>query len=201
MQNWSRLVLPIGLGIAAACVNASVLRNQIELETVVAVRRPISSGDVIREADLVEVSVTKSKGNQRHFWLWSERQNLLIGRSSATSLAEGDLVPRDVFLRDARPRFVVPNGHVVVCLRVGEHLVNSQLRYRLRPGRPVSVKLNHESKPVEDVSLAFLERVSADDQKSGNPDEYQIGLVVRNRPEIVSRLVEQNIASIEGSAE
>lgn len=201
MQNWSRLILPVGLGIAAACVNASVLNDQIELESVVAIRRSISPGETIREADLQQVTVNRNNGNRRHFWLWEERQTLLAGRSSATALGEGDLIPRDVFLRDAVPRFIVPEDHVVICLRIQDDLVDSQLRHRLRAGRPVSVKLNHETKPVEDVSLAFLERISAKDLSSKSPHEYQIGLVVRNRPDVISRLVEQNIASIEGTSE
>ena len=201
MQNWSRLILPLGLGIAAACMNASAVRDRIEPEEVLAVRRDIAVGERITEADLQEVEVTANPSNRRHFWLASERQNLLIARTAAVDLRAEDLIPKDVHLRDARPRFIIPDKGVVICVRLREDIINSQLRYQLRPGRPVSVKLQHEANPLRDVELAFIEMVPSGEKKTGTSGAFQVGLTVKNDPELLSRIAENGIVSLEGLAD
>lgn len=201
MQNWSRLILPLGLGIAAACINATALRDRIEPETVLAVRRDIAAGERVTESDLQEVKVPANSGNRRYFFLASERQNLLIARTSAVAMKEGDLVPKDVHLRDTQPRFIIPEGHLVVCARLREDVINSQLRYQLRPGRPVSVKLQHESAPLRDAQLAFLEVVPSEEKSPGAVDTFQIGLIVRNEDDVIARIAKHGIVSVESTAD
>lgn len=201
MQNWSRLILPLGLGIAAACINATALRDRIEPETVLAVRRDIAAGERLTESDLQEVKVPANAGNRRYFFLASERQNLLIARTSAVAMKEGDLVPKDVHLRDTQPRFIIPEDHLVVCARLREDVINSQLRYQLRPGRPVSVKLQHESAPLRDAQLAFLEVVPSEEKSPGALDTFQIGLIVRNENDVIARIAKHGIVSVESTAD
>lgn len=203
MQNWSRLILPLGLGLTAAGINAAAVRNRLEPLQVVSAVNEIAPGQRLQERDLQPVDVPANSGNRRHFWPWSERQRLLGGVTSAVSLKPGELIPRDVFLRDSQPRFLIPEDHVVVSLRLPEDAVQRELRYRLRPGRPVSVKLNHEDQPLRDVQLAFMELV-AGEKSAKQPlatNHYQIGLTIRRDPKLVQLIVEKGVESLATTAE
>jgi hypothetical protein len=205
MTNWSRLILPLGLGLAAAMINASAVRARIEPHYLTAVNRVIASGDMLREADLVQVPVPANPGNERHFWSWKDRQQLLGGVTAAVELQPGDLIPREPFLRAARPRFEIPKEHVVICLRLSETQFSGEHLYQLRPGRPVSVKLRHPDttapQPLQQATLAFLEPSPIGEKREGSPDTWQIGLIVRNHPGDLQRLFENGVASIAGAGE
>lgn len=196
MSNWSRLILPMCLGLVAAGLNFVTLRNRLEPEYLVAVTRTIAAGERIREADLQAVAVPRNAGNSRHFWQWESRQQLLGGTTAAVRLDAGDLIPRDVFLRESEPLFRIPEGYTVVCVRLREDVVTRELRYRLRPGRPVSVLLAHETEPLEQVRLAFVELVPGDSSQLSRMDSYQVGLLVKRDGDLVSRLASGDIASL-----
>lgn len=196
MKNWSRLILPLCLGLVAAGLNLATLRNRLEPDYVVAVTRPVAAGERIREQDLRAVEVPRNAGNARHFWPWDARQQLLGGTTAAVRLDAGDLIPRDVFLRESEPLFSIPAGYAVVSIRLSEDVVTRELRYRLRPGRPVSVLLAHETEPIENIRLAFLEMVPGTASQPGRMDSYQIGLFVRRDGNLAGRLVSGEIVSL-----
>jgi len=196
MSSWSRLILPVCLGLFAAGLNFATLRNRLEPEYLIAVNRTIATGERIREADLHAVPVPRNAGNSRHFWKWEARQMLLGGTTASVRLDAGDLVPRDVFLRESEPLFRIPEGYLVVCVRLREDVVTRELRYRLRPGRPVSVLLAHETEPLDHIRLAFLELVAGDSGQLSRMDSYQVGLLVKRDSNLVSRLATGDIASL-----
>lgn len=201
MSNWSRLILPLCLGLVAAGLNLATLRNRLEPDYLITVKRTIAAGERILESDLQPVEAARNAGNSRHFWPWESRQQLLGGTTAAVRLDAGDLVPRDVFLRESEPLFRIPEGYAVVSIRLREDIVTRELRYRLRPGRLVSVLLAHETEPVPNIRLAFLELVPGDPAQPGHMDCYQIGLLVRRDGDLVSRLVAGEIASLAGAGE
>lgn len=201
MKNWSRLILPLCLGLVAAGLNFATLKNRLEPEFVVALTRTVAAGERIREGDLQPVEVPRNVGNGRHFWLWETRQQLLGGTTAAVRLEAGDLIPRDVFLRESEPMFSIPEGYAVLSIRVSEEVVTRELRYRLRPGRPVSILLAHETVPLENIQLASLEMVPGDASQPGRMDWYQIGLFVRRDGDLASRLVSGEIVSLVAAGE
>jgi len=184
------------LGLFAAGLNFAALRNRLEPEYMIAVNRTIAAGERIREVDLQAVAVPQNAGNSRHFWQWESRQQLLGGTTASVRLDAGDLIPRDVFLRESEPLFRIPEGYMVVCVRLREDVITRELRYRLRPGRLVSVLLAHETEPLGDVRVAFVELVPGDSGQLSRMDSYQVGLLVKRDSNLVSRLATGEIASL-----
>lgn len=194
-----RLSLPIVLAVTAAVLNQATLQQRLQPEVVIGLAHDLERGQRISEGDLQPVEVPSNPSNTRNFWKWNERHLLLCGTSAAFKLKAGDLVPRDVFFRESKPRFVIPENSLVICLPLPSGLITTELRHRLRDGMPVSIRLMHEQRPVQGATLAFLEFIqpASEIEEAKVPAFYQVGLAVRSDSELSKQLLTQGLASIE----
>ncbi len=201
MTHWKKLSLPIILGIVAGYLNYEALNTRLTPQELIGVNRKIPRGERITEADLVRVEVSPSPGNQRHFWLWKDRYQLIGGTTAAVELRTGELIPKDIFFRESKPRFLIPDGRTVICVELGDSAIRPQHRFQLRPQQPISVLLKHRDRALSDVKLAFIERAKSDSDLEGSrnnaPAQYQVGLEIPNDAELAGQILREGISSIE----
>ncbi len=197
MSTLRRLLLPAGLGLAAAVVNAGILQDHAEPEYLVGVNRNVAAGETIRETDLERIPVKSPRSRlEGHFWLWSERHPLLDGVPSAVNLTRGDLVPREPFLREAESPIRIGSGQVVVGVRVSPSAVALRSRHLLRPGTRVSLRLRHDDEVYQNLRLAWMELV--DGGGSSADQVYQVGFLVPADEPLAVKILELGVASLEG---
>lgn len=197
MNSLRKLLLPISLGIAAAIVNAGILKERVEPEYLVGVRRNLAAGTTITPEDLEVIPIHYSRTNlQGHFWLWSERHPLLDGLPSPVELRAGDLIPREPFLRGAAAPIKVAAGEVIVGVRVGINTIAQRSRHLMQPGARISLRLLHDETVYRNLRLAWIEFLS--ESSAGGESCYQLGVAVPADDPLAGKILEQGIASLEG---
>jgi hypothetical protein len=94
MNHWTRLALPLGLGLLAAVLNWTAVRMQIEPRAFVRVCRNLAVGEVITANDLSVVQLAGDLGALPDTAIpWEERSILYQWRTSR-DLKRGDVVLR-----------------------------------------------------------------------------------------------------------
>jgi hypothetical protein len=200
MNSLRKLLLPVGFGIAAAMVNAGILKEHVEPEYLVGVRRDLPAGAIITEADLMSIPVPHSRANlEGHFWLWSKRHPLLDGLPVPVNLRRGDLMPREPFLRHAAAPVSVIPGEVILGVRVRQSTIAQRTRHLMQPGSRVSVRLLHDETVYRNLRLAWIEFV--DQSTAGGESVYQLGIAVPADDPLGAKILRDGLASVEGMPE
>ena len=184
MKNWSRLILPLGLGILATVINAGAMTNRLAPVKLVAVSRQLKPGDRFSAADLVPVEVGYPSSHlNRHFWTWAERDALLLQKvGTPTQLEAGDLVPRHEYRDYGRNLFSIPEDSVLVGFQFHETAMKPQEKHLLIPGRNVQLEFRGDGavRTVSSATIAFLEPIIDEPVLKGAPPQYyQMGVILK----------------------
>ena len=180
MKNWSRLILPLGLGVLATVINASAMTSRLDPIELVAVTRQLKPGEKFTAEDLDKVQVSYPSSHlNRHFWTWDEREALLQQVGTPTQLEAGDLVPLQQFRDYGRNTFSIPENSVVVGFRFHEMKMKPQEKHLLIPGRNVQLEYSGSSgRTVRSATIAFLEPSRETGPKDLKGQYYQMGVFV-----------------------
>jgi hypothetical protein len=183
MKNWSRLILPLGLGVLATVINASAMTNRLDPIELVGVTRQLKPGEKFTAEVLVQVQISYPSSHlNRHFWTWDERETLLQQVGTPTQLEAGDLVPRQQFRDYGRNNFSIPENSVVVGFRFHEMKMKPEERHLLIPGRNVQLEYigsdGSDGGTVRSATIAFLEPSRETGPKDRKGQYYQIGVFV-----------------------
>lgn len=177
MKNWSRLILPLGLGLMAALVNASAMRSRLTPVSLVAVSRDVGVGERLTEADLVRVDVSYPADHLRdHFWLWEDRQTLQAQVATPVKLPQGSLVPRGPFQSWGQSAYEIPPGCVLVEIRLDPAGIAPNDRRLLLPGRPVRLQFDDNGLSTP-LMLAFINACRNDTGDTW----YQAGVILERK--------------------
>ncbi|MCA9008291.1 MAG: hypothetical protein KDB01_01025 [Planctomycetaceae bacterium] len=178
MKNWSRLILPLGLGILATVINAGAMTNRLAPTVLVKVNRQLKPGERFTVADLIPAAVGYPSSHlNQHFWTWSERDALLQEVGSPVQLETGDLVPKSPFRNHGRNIFSIPENSVVVGFRFHESAMKSEERHLLLPGRNVKLTFRGEG-TVKSAKIAFLEPSREKGSKDIVGQYFQMGVLL-----------------------
>ena len=178
MKNWSRLILPLGLGVVATVINAGAMTNRLAPIELVAVSRQLTPGEKFTSEDLMRVQVGYPSSHlNRHFWTWAERDVLLQGVGTPSQLEAGDLVPRSHYRDYGRNQFSIPENSFVIGLRFHESAMKFEERHLLLPGRNVKLTFR-DGGTVQSALIAFLEP-SRETGSGDRPGQYyQMGILL-----------------------
>lgn len=187
MKNWSRLILPLGLGVLATVINASAMTNRLAPMELVAVNRKLNPGEKFAAKDLVKVEVGYPSSHlNHHFWTWAEREALLQHVGTPTQLEAGDLVPRHQYRDYGRNVFVIPEDSVLIGFQFHESAMKQQEKHLLIPGRNVHLEFlgNDTGRRGLSAKIVFLEPIIDSQVLQGAPSQYyQMGVIVKRDEE------------------
>jgi len=202
MKNWSRLILPLGLGLLAMAINASAMHNRLATVTLVAITRDFQQGERLTEADLSPVEFSYPSGHlKNHFWLWEDRDSLLQHLGTPVALISGDLVPRQPYQQLDRIGFSIPDKSVLVGVHFGNEVLSPEDRRLLIPGRMANVRFSDGPEAFGPYRIAFLEPVKSEDKASVN-SAYQMGLILdQAEREALLKLTTSRVNSVIGLAD
>lgn len=198
MKNWSRLILPLGLGILATVINAGAMRTRLTPVELVAVGRELKAGERITENDLVMVEVGYPSAHLKtHFWLWSERDALVQSMGTPVPLANGELIPRSAF-RDYWRFVPVPEGSVEVSFRFHKDAMNPDDRRRMLPGKSVELTFPGGGE-IKSARIAYLEPSKETGGNDSAGQYYQMGILLdRSMADGVVLLATKSVIRIVG---
>jgi hypothetical protein len=203
MKNWSRLILPLGLGLLAMAINASAMHNRLATVTLVAVTRDFQRGERLTEADLSPVEFSYPSSHlKNHFWLWGDRDSLLQHLGTPVSLTAGDLVPRQPYQQLDRVGFSIPDKSVLVGVHFGNEVLVPEDRRLLIPGRKVNVRFSDGPEAFGPFHIAFLEPVLVKEKEGTARNAYQMGLILdQAESEALRKLTTSRVNSVIGLAD
>ena len=203
MKNWSRLILPLGLGGLAMVINASAMHNRLATVTLVAIGRNYEAGQRLEESDLVPVEFSYPSSHlQNHFWGWEERESLLQQLGTPVRLSKGDLIPRNAYRELGRTGLDIPDEHVLIGIRFGDSVIRPEDHRLLIPGRAVNVQFSDDPRVFGPYRIAFLEPVEIRKKNTVVGRGYQMGVfVVTDAEEELRKLTSSRVNSLIGLAE
>lgn len=203
MKNWSRLILPLGLGCLAMVINASAMHNRLATVTVVAVTQDVSIGERLSEKQLAPVEFSYPSSHlSHHFWLWEERGSLLQHLGTPVPLLAGDLVPRQPYRNLGRNLFSIPDRFTLMGMRFNEDVIALEDRRMLIPGRSVKIQLADNPEMFGPFPIAFLEPLRGKEKNAVTATDYQLGVFVdQSDSEALRRLATGRVNNVVGLAE
>ncbi len=177
MKNWSRLILPLGLGALATFINVGVMNAQLTPIELVSVKQAKKAGEKFTEADFVKVEVGYPSSHlSEHFFEWEERTLLLNQIGSPRELKPGSLIPKTDFANFQKMPFEIPERGLQVGFRLHSDGIEAAQRRLLIPGRDVLLRFQDEDRSVLRCQLVYLQEIQKD--KSSTHQWYQVGVVL-----------------------
>lgn len=187
MKTAPPLTLPVGLAVAAAFLNASMLKSKLQPVMVVGLVKQVEAGEVIEESDLKPVKLrfpTQDAGY--YFWPWDQRE-ALVGSQTPVVLQQEQLVPKNVFHGGVR----VPADQTLIGVQIGATAV-PEGSAGLLSGREARIQIGDEMLPPIQV-LSFRPLAA----ETGEPVRYQALLLVPGTDaETVAKLSQGHIDHI-----
>jgi len=182
MKNWSRLILPVGLGVIAASINASVLYTRLEPVQLIRVTETVEQGERFTEDSLAMVEVPYPSSHLTdHFFEWKDRHILLNTVGAARTLLADDLVPRVDYRSFGRSPASIGEKQIEVGVRISEAAISVQERRLLVPGGYARLKFDNGLE-IKEAMIAYLQPcLDVDPMEEATP-YYELGILLR-RPE------------------
>jgi hypothetical protein len=99
MKTWLRLVIPVGLGLAAVWLNTTVMNSKLQPQTFIVVTDNLEAGDSFRPSSIGPRSFSGKVADLLESAVPWEDRAVILGREVPRPLRSGDLV----LWRDATP--------------------------------------------------------------------------------------------------
>lgn len=199
MKNWSRLILPLGLGALATIINVGVMNAQLTPIVLVSVNQEKKAGDKFTEADFVKVEVGYPSSHlAEHFFLWEERKLLLNQIGSVRDLKPGSLIPKIDFANYQKMPFEIPEGGLQAGFRLHSDGIEAAQRRLLIPGRDVLLRFQDEDRTVLRCRLVYLQEIQED--SVATRQWYQVGVILPEtvNSDLKASLIAGNVNQLSG---
>jgi hypothetical protein len=181
VHNWSKLILPLGLGVLAATINAGVMHTRVTPIQLIAIHESVERGDQFTEDNLKCVDVPYPSAHlQQHFFTWDERHVLLHTVSAAADLQAGDLVPKVEYRDFKRNQVELAAGDVELAFRVRASAISVDERRLLIPGGFARLTFRTGGS-VASARISYLQPCDAAESEDAGEQYFQIGVVLNRR--------------------
>lgn len=182
MKHWSRLLLPLGLGLLAATLNAKTMKSRLQPMDLIAVNQDIKAGDNITVKHLTKVSVSYPASHLvDHFFRWEDRHAFVIDVKARVNFRSGDLIPKSLFNKDSQVIAPIPKNEILVGLVCSEAAFEGHPI--VLPGQQIKLEFDDILGPFD---VAFCRVVEAeDDSDQGRSSQYELGVFLT--PEVTQQ--------------
>jgi len=202
MKNWSRLILPLGLGVLATVINAGVMNTRLTPVVLVSVNKDIEPGQKFTEQDLKKVEVGYPSAHLKdHFFTWDEREALLSEVGAVTRLKKGELVPKVEFGDYGRSTVSIPEDSLLIGFRFHESATERKDRRLLIPGKKVKLTFR-DGGVVSSATIESLELSKAIGAHDATGQYYQMCVLIdRVKKAELALLVTQQVNQVIGMSD
>jgi hypothetical protein len=154
MKNWTKLTLPVGLGLAAACAHGLAVYSKIAPSTYIVVTRDIVEGEPVAAGDLAKIELYGDQAGLPKTVLPFAQRAMMYGQIARRDFSKGDLVLwQDTKPAHGRPRLAADEVPLQIALSGKSHLTRF-----LEVGQNVSFLLATDADaPVPDRKSSSFE--------------------------------------------